>query len=239
MDFVKTTPFDAQKCRSYRFPPKRVVLQQYEIGDLRSALFTRAGRKLEEFEESVKALETRFVTFTQISFTIFALVIALVAISSRAGVEAALMSASFLGPFTIGISIAALLITIFSYLQWRLVRMVSDRYGTLMAARARAAQAFLRKSWWSGFAISVALPVLAGVAVYFWSKPHFDRLIQNQAAQHSLEQSVAKSSDELSRALASIEASKAEMLSKFDELSREVRTNRPWRIEVAPAPTSK
>jgi len=235
MDFEKTTPFDAAKCKSYQFPPKRVVLQQYSIDDLRSALFTRAGRKLEEFEESIKALETRFVTFTQISFTIFALVIALVAISSRAGADATLISASYLGPFTLGISIAALLITIFSYLQWRVVRLVSDRYGTLMAARARAAQVFLRRSWLSGFAISIALPVIAGVSVYFFSKPYFNDIRQNQLAQSNLERSIAKTSDELNRGLANMEASKADTLLKLEELRNEIRTIQTLRIEVVPA----
>jgi hypothetical protein len=235
MDFEKTTAFDAAKCKSYPFPPKRVVMQQYSIDDLRSALFTRAGRKLEEFEESIKALETRFVTFTQISFTIFALVIALVAISSRAGADAVLVSASFLGPFTLAISIAALLITIFSYLQWRVVGLVSDRYGTLMAARARAAQSFLRRSWWSGVAISVAVPVLAGVAIYFFSKPYFNDIGQNNLAQTNLERTVAQTSDDVRRALSDMEASKADTLSKLEDLRNEIRAIQTLRIEVVPA----
>lgn len=242
MDFVKTTPFDPEKSqeepkvlKKYPFPPKRVVLQQYPIDDLRSALFTRAGRKLEEFEDSIKALETRFVTFTQISFSIFALVIALVAISSRAGADATLISASFLGPFTLGISIAAILMTLFSYLQWRTVRLVSERYGTLMAARARAAQSLLRRYWWTGLAVSIAIPVLAGVAVHLLSKPYFGELNQRQVAQDRLEQSIAKTSDQLNRNLANVEALKADTLSKIEDLRNEIRSMQPLRIEVAPS----
>ena len=104
MDFVKTTPFDGRKDASelkrYPKPPSRLILEDYGIDDLRSALFTRAGEKLAEFDESIRNLETRFVTFTQISFAIFALVIALVAVATRSGADNIALSASIWGALT-------------------------------------------------------------------------------------------------------------------------------------------
>jgi len=55
MDFSRTTPFDPMKGADelvrYKFPPTRVILEEFNIIDFQSALFTRAGRKIEEFEE--------------------------------------------------------------------------------------------------------------------------------------------------------------------------------------------
>ena len=101
IDFVKTTPFDDTKPVSelirYIWPPKRVIIEDYGIDELRSALFTRAGEKLAEFETTIRNLETRFLTFTQISFGIFALVIALVSLISRTGSESISLSTSVWG----------------------------------------------------------------------------------------------------------------------------------------------
>jgi deoxycytidine triphosphate deaminase len=83
MDFQKTTAFDTSKphddevVKRYVLPPKRVILEDYGIDDLKSALFTRIGQRLEEFEGSIRNLEGRFVTFTQLSFAIFGLMIPL------------------------------------------------------------------------------------------------------------------------------------------------------------------
>ena len=107
-----------------------------------------------------------------------------------------------------------------------------------MAARARAAQGFLRRSWWTGIAITIAVPVLAGVGVYFFSKPYFHEIDQNQMAQSDLEKSVAKTSDNLNHRLADMEATNAATLSKLDDLRNEIRAIRTLRIELAPtAPT--
>jgi deoxycytidine triphosphate deaminase len=183
MDFQKTTFYDKDKPKDelvrYVFPPQRVILEDYGIDDLKSALFTRAGRKLEEFDESIKNLESRFVTFTQISFAIFALVIGLLALSSKSSSETALLSASWVGAATVAISVSAILIAIFSYLQWRLVRLVSERYA-VMGNRAREVQDFLRKKWWAGIFATVAVALTAGVAVFLAVDPMFTAVRRQQ-----------------------------------------------------------
>jgi deoxycytidine triphosphate deaminase len=183
MDFQKTTFYDKEKPKDelvrYVFPPQRVILEDYGIDDLKSALFTWAGRKLEEFDESIKNLESRFVTFTQISFAIFALVIGLLALSSKSSSETALLSASWVGAATVAISVSAILIAIFSYLQWRLVRLVSERYA-VMGNRAREVQDFLRKKWWAGIFATVAVALAAGVVVFLAVDPMFTAVRRQQ-----------------------------------------------------------
>src|ERR1700712_1279964 len=92
MDFSRTLPFDPKKSEGdlvrYKFPPTRVLLEDFNIIDFQSALFTRAGRKIDEFEDSVKTLEGRFIQFTQISFAVFAMALTLLAIYSKAGTSA-------------------------------------------------------------------------------------------------------------------------------------------------------
>ena len=50
MDFSRTLPFDPKKSEGdlvrYKFPPTRVLLEDFNIIDFQSALFTRAGRKI-------------------------------------------------------------------------------------------------------------------------------------------------------------------------------------------------
>jgi len=215
MDFQKTTPFDKTKppeeLLRYPFPRQRVILEDYGIGDLKSALFTRAGRKLEEFEESIRTLEGRFVQFTQISFAIFALVIGLLAISSKSSTDTTLLSASLVGAGTVAISVSAILIAFFSYLQWRLVKLVPDRYGTVMANRARDAQRFLRKSWLTGIVATVCLSFAVGIGVFFLVDPFFsDMRRQRVLTQKDFDvnnQPIAAKLDDFSRRLAAIEKS--------------------------------
>jgi deoxycytidine triphosphate deaminase len=158
IDFVKTTPYDKDNkspdLESYNFPPKRLILEDYGIDELRSALFTRAGAKLAEFEDEIKSLGSRFITFTQISFAIFALVIALVATSSKVGAENLSLGAAISGAGTLAISVAAILVAIFSYVHWRVGRLVYEQFGRLMGNRAQEARRFLRRAWWLGMSIS-------------------------------------------------------------------------------------
>ena len=181
MDFVKTTPFDKRKpdTELKRYGrPKRLFIEDYKINDLRSALFTEAGERLAEFDEAIRNLETRFITFTQISFAIFAGVIALLALSSKAGTETLVLGSSVWAGLTTAISIAALLMAYFSHVEWRVGRLVSERYGLLMANRARAAQRFLRRSWLTALAVSAFFSVAGGVAIYLISEPFFKDIRQ-------------------------------------------------------------
>jgi deoxycytidine triphosphate deaminase len=180
IDFQKTTKFDKSKSKDdlkrYDFPPKRVILQDYDIRDFQSALFTRAGRKLEEFEDSIRTLETRFITFTQISFVMFAIFLTLLTIYTKVGLSIIETYASLFGAITVAFSIMAFLMTGFSYLQWRLVRLIPDRYGAMMAQRALDARRFLRFSWLWGFIVMLLVSLAVGVVSYRVVDPYFEVL---------------------------------------------------------------
>jgi hypothetical protein len=93
--------------------------------------------------------------------------------------ETALLSASWVGAATVAISVSAILIAIFSYLQWRLVRLVSERYA-VMGNRAREVQDFLRKKWWAGIFATVAVALAAGVVVFLAVDPMFTAVRRQQ-----------------------------------------------------------
>jgi len=180
MDFQRTTDFDKRKSDDellrYVFPAKRLILQDYDIRDFQSALFTRAGRKIEEFDDSIRTLETRFITFTQISFAMFAIFLTLLTIYSKVGMSVIETTASLYGSFIAAASVMALLTSWFGFLQWRLVRLMPERYGPMMARRARDAQKFLRRSWWWGAIATLAVSLAVGSVVYRVVDPYLDTM---------------------------------------------------------------
>ena len=80
MDFVKTTSFDPEcrdeKSKQYRRPPKRVVLEDYEIDEFRSALRdqSKAIPKLEDsISEGLKEVRNNANIFTTLVIAIIAI----------------------------------------------------------------------------------------------------------------------------------------------------------------------
>jgi len=189
IDFAKTTPFDPNKpeseLRRYNFPPKRSFLEDYDVGGLKSALFTRAGQKLVEFDEQIKTLESRFITFTQLSFTIFALVIALIALMSRVNADSISLSTAFFGAITVGLSIAALLIAIFSYVRMRVGRIVYEQYGQVTAKTAEAVQRYLHLAWWRGVAFTALFAFGVCIGFYLLTEPAFRDIRQQRVLTKS------------------------------------------------------
>ncbi|MGE4063734.1 MAG: hypothetical protein AB7E79_10245 [Rhodospirillaceae bacterium] len=172
IDFVKTTPFDVAKkgkdplLKTYPFPPQRVVMEDYGIDELRSALFTKAGAKLVEFEEEMRNLSTRFITFTQISFGLFSLMIAVVALSSRFGQESVPWGSALSGAATLALSSCAFLVAIFAFLNERVGRAVIEKHGHILGVRR-----FLREARWFTASLSVLSFILVGFFVYQSARP--------------------------------------------------------------------
>jgi deoxycytidine triphosphate deaminase len=208
IDFVKTTPFNEGKSLEYPFP-KRLVIQDYNIDELRSALFTKAGAKLAEFEEAIKNLETRFITFTQISFAIFALVMASIAVSTKATNEMVALGASISGAATISVSVWAALVAVFSYVHWRTGRLIYEQYGWLAGNRTAVIGEFFRRRWWQGFWICMLFATLGGSALYWTIKPVFEDIRQQRVVTKSevegLNRSVSNAFDELGRRMNDVE----------------------------------
>jgi hypothetical protein len=145
IDFVKTTGYNEGGSQPYP-KAKRTLLQEYGIDALRSALFTKAGAKLSEFEEDINNIESRFNTFTQISLAIFAIVFALVATISKVNAENIALGAAVFGGGTLAMSFAAILIAIFSSVYRRVDRLVDEQFGRVTGNKARDVRAFFRRA---------------------------------------------------------------------------------------------
>ena len=174
IDFVKTTPFNPAKNSSelkrYPFPPNRLLLEDYSIDDLESALFTKAGVKLVEFEQQISEFGTRFATFTQISFAVFALIIA-ASLTSRVGAKDISFEVALTGAGTLALAVWATLVAFFSYTHWRVGHLVYEYYGSLVGTKAQRISQFLRRAWWIGIVASVIVACVAGVFVYRSTDP--------------------------------------------------------------------
>jgi hypothetical protein len=176
--FVKTTPFDpassALKRHKYQYPPKRLILEEY-VTDLQSALFTRAGEKLVEFESEIGELKSRLDVFINISFGVLAIIVSALAIIATEADQISI-SAAFWGAVTIVLSVAAFLIALLSFVNRRIGRLFVEQYGRVLGGRARAAQRFLRRAWWIGLSITLALTFVASWGLYTSIAPFFSEL---------------------------------------------------------------
>lgn len=178
MDFQRTTRFDKDKplteLKRYKLPPSRLILQDYEIEDFQSALFTRAGRKLDEFEDSLRSLEGRFITFTQISFAMLALFFSLLAIYTKVGTNLLQTIASLGGAAIVMLSVMAFLMALFGFLNLRLARVVPERHSLILSRGAAAAKKILRLYWWGAFAMILAVTLGVG----FWTYKMVDPILE-------------------------------------------------------------
>lgn len=188
IDFVKTTPFDNAKSEDNlkRYPlPRRIIIQDYNIDDLRSALFTNAGQKLREFEEQIHNLSTRFTVATQLSFAIFSLVISVIAIISKVNADNLAVGSAVWAGLTLAVSIFALLVVLFSNVQHHVGPLVYQLYGRVMADKADTAMRFLRRKWWTGLAASILLSGGVVYGLYTVTAPDFRNLRQQNLLTRS------------------------------------------------------
>jgi deoxycytidine triphosphate deaminase len=91
MDFVTTTEFKPGTSKVYSRPPKRVLLEQYQAVDLKSALYTLATTRLDTYEKQLKQIasssesrvteiQSRIDNFVLITFSVIAVLFAAVTI---------------------------------------------------------------------------------------------------------------------------------------------------------------
>ena len=91
MDFVTTTVYTPGICKSYFRPPKRVLMEQYQAVELKSALYTLATTRLDATETQVKAIalssdsriheiQSRIDSFVLITFSVIAVLFAAITI---------------------------------------------------------------------------------------------------------------------------------------------------------------
>ncbi|MCA1365452.1 hypothetical protein I6F14_35010 [Bradyrhizobium sp. IC3069] len=235
MDFQRTTVFDKRKTeeelKRYPHPPRRLILQDYDIRDFQSALFTRAGRKIEEFGESIRNLETRFITFTQISFAMFAIFLTLLTIYTKVGLNLIETSASLVGSGLVALSVMTFLMAGFTHLQYRLTRLIPDRYGAMMSKRAIEARRFLRFYWLWGFYAMLIVSIAIGALVYTVVDPYFEMIRKNVVgdASHAPSIPVQQIEGRLVAAESAAQQARAEierLKSEVDTLRGAARTDR-------------
>jgi deoxycytidine triphosphate deaminase len=91
MDFVTTTPFRSGESQPYKRPPKRVLLEEYNAAELRSALYSQANERITQIEEDTKnrisSIEKRFEFFLGSGLVILAILFATLAIFVTFGHE--------------------------------------------------------------------------------------------------------------------------------------------------------
>jgi hypothetical protein len=114
---------------------------------------------------------------------VFSIVIALI-VASKAG-ETITFGASIWGSVTLALSVAALLIAFFSYVQWRVGRLVPERYSRIMANRARDAQRILRRWWLLSLTTSVLVAFGVGLGAYHITDPFLRDIRHERVITHS------------------------------------------------------
>jgi len=91
MDFVTTTPFNASESQPYKRPPKRVLLEEYNAVELKSALYSQAKERITQIEEDTKnrinSIEKRYEFFFGSGLVILAILFAALAVFVTFGRE--------------------------------------------------------------------------------------------------------------------------------------------------------
>jgi polyhydroxyalkanoate synthesis regulator phasin len=96
MDFVPTTKFQSGRSFEYKFPPKRVLFEEYEPQKLVSGLVTHTQKKLETVEAKLKTnitqsrtdidlVRTRVDNFVSLTFVIVAILFAAISVFGFGG----------------------------------------------------------------------------------------------------------------------------------------------------------
>jgi deoxycytidine triphosphate deaminase len=91
MDFVTTTEFKSGTSKVYPRPPNRVLLEQYQAVELKSALYTLATTRLDTYETQLKQIksssesrvaeiQSRIDNFVLITFSVIAVLFAAITI---------------------------------------------------------------------------------------------------------------------------------------------------------------
>jgi deoxycytidine triphosphate deaminase len=79
IDFVRTSAFKKGESKEYQpIPPDRLLIEDYEATELKSALYTMAVSKLESSDKRMDALQGRIDNFVSITFAVVGLLFAAV-----------------------------------------------------------------------------------------------------------------------------------------------------------------
>ena len=106
IDFVKTTPVETDPEVKFQRPPDRLVIHDYKVDRLESALYVNARKRLDDVEEDLKSVRTRVDYFVTVVFSAFGLLVAALSILFAFKDELDLAAGSVLN-FALGLSTAS------------------------------------------------------------------------------------------------------------------------------------
>lgn len=120
MDFETTTPFRPGRSKEYDRPPKRVLLEEYNAEELKSALYTEAKRRIDDIEKDtrtrIEGLEKRMEFFLGSGLVIVTVLVAALAIITTFGRD---IIAPVWPNFSALLSIIALALSFVAYRRFR------------------------------------------------------------------------------------------------------------------------
>lgn len=79
IDFVITTPFSPD-CKTYPRPPRRILFDEYNPENLRSALVTHAKAPIDRFKRELSDMQSRLSNFISITFVVLGILVAALSI---------------------------------------------------------------------------------------------------------------------------------------------------------------
>ena len=129
IDFVKTTPVEADPEVKFRRPPDRLVIHDYKVDRLESALYENARKRLDDVEEDLKSVRTRVDSFVTVVFSAFGLLVAALSILFAFKDELDLAAGSVLN-LALGLSTASFAL---AYIALRISRATKSAWATEVA----------------------------------------------------------------------------------------------------------
>ena len=179
IDFTKTTSFEKDKVgqseyERYPWPPRRVIIEDYGIDDLKSALYHYVKERVDKMEASVGSVENRLAWFTTLVLTIFAIIIGLISFLYGKGIPDAI---SLWGLFVIAFSAVAFFLALFWYVSNRFQGFLHRRLVEVAGRGGHIVSRFLNRNWTIGLGASLLLAFVFAALVTFWLDPFNKRLL--------------------------------------------------------------
>ena len=166
IDFVKTTPFDANRCEVYEPKNRRPIIEDFGVEDLKSALYTRAGQKIEIFEQTIGRLENRFATYATLNFIVLALIVSAGALIFQTDQDFNIGASLWSSILVAGLAFV-LLITVIQFFGYRLMTVFSEDVSKLLGRRLISLRNILRWNWWIGFLLALIFAIVLGAGAYY------------------------------------------------------------------------
>ena len=170
IDFVRTTKYISGASKDYG-GNTRPIIEDFNPERLRSALFDKVGKKLEEFSEATHRIENRFGVFVTITFAALAILIALSVNLIQQGLRVEL-GISLWSNAILFVSLLALLLSLLVLFSHRINTTIVDRFSALVGRHSLFVQRIMKRNFWLGALVSVGITVGGIYFLYSASQEH-------------------------------------------------------------------